>query len=259
MPPKPKKSSDDAPDALPQRSIDEQIVEALCNPDVAEALGKAIGPMIALSVKELVSSSVKELLEENKNLRGRLLKIEEVNDQLKSRVVSLEDRLEDLDRDRKATNIIIRGLPESSYSERTSADGNAENGSSRHSSVAATVIDMIGVELNIKLQPQDIVTAFRMRAGKSDKSRPVLVKFSSAHVHESIMVAKKKLRSSTNQIYINEHLTKRTGELFALARNQVKQNKIHSSWTFKGQVFIKQSPDASAKPILIKSKDDLPR
>jgi hypothetical protein len=226
---------------------------------VAEALGKAIGPMIALSVKELVSSSIKELLEENKNLRIRLQQVKEDNDQLKSRVLSMEDRLEDLDRERKATNIIIRGLPESSYSERASADGNAENGSTRHSSVAASVLDMIGVELDIKLQPQDIATAFRMRAGKSDKTRPVLVKFSSTHVQESIMVAKKKLRSSSKQIYINEHLTKRTGELFALARNQVKLKKIHSSWTFKGQVFIKQSPDASAKPILVKSKDDLPR
>lgn len=98
------------------------------------------------------------------------------------------------------------------------------------------------------------------KAGRSDQSRPILVKFSSIQVKESIMVAKKKLRSSTKEnIYINEHLTKRTGELFALARNHVKQKKIHSSWTFKGQLFIKHSPDASAKPILIKSKDDLPR
>jgi hypothetical protein len=91
MPPKStKKSSDDAPDTLNpvQRSVDDQLIDALSNPAVAEVLGKAIGPIIALSVKELVANSIKELIEVNKNLLIRIQKVEEENDQLKKRVFS---------------------------------------------------------------------------------------------------------------------------------------------------------------------------
>lgn len=255
MPPKPKKSTDDSADPL-SRSIGEQLLDALRNADIMEGFCKTIAPSIQLIVQEIVTTTIKDLLAENRSLQTKVKQVTEDNMALKARLSTVEDRLEEMDRERKATNIIIRGLPEQSFSEISSADGEA-SGNTRHTSVATSVISMIETELEVKLQPHDIATAFRMRMGKSDKTRPILVKFSSTHLQGSVMAAKKKLRASNKNIYINEHLTQRTGELFALARNQVKQKKIFSAWTFKGQLFIKLSSDISSKPIIIKSKDDL--
>lgn len=248
------------------KSIDVQLIEALKNPDVIEALGKAIGSLIILTVEETVKNSLteitktlKDIASDNRALQLQTKKLADENDSLKKRLSSVEERIEFLDRESKQQNIIIRGLPETSYSERGSADGFQDSTTTKHESVGKTVSDMLSKELGIKISDDDMTTAFRMRAGPHDKVRPILVRFSTKQVRDSVMRSKKNLRVNNTPVYISEHLTRSTADLFASARTMVKQGKISASWTYNGQVFIKKTSDLNARPMLIKSANDLPR
>ena len=95
-----------------------------------------------------------------------------------------------------------------------------------------------------------------MKRGKKDKFRPIMVKFASRRLRDSIMIAKKNL-SSDSEIFISEHLTKSTTDIFMKARAMKKEKKLHAAWTYKGQVFVRKTDEATSRPTLIKSVQDL--
>ena len=112
--------------------------------------------------------------------------------------------------------------------------------------------------MEITISPEEIVSAFRMKAGPRDKIRPLLVRFKSSQIRDKVMGAKKGLRLANKPIYLSDHLTRAAGELFFSALALVKQHKIHDAWTFNGQVYIRITND-NAKPLLIKASNDLAR
>lgn len=252
--------------AVTYRSVADQLLESLKNEDIAAAIGKAMSPFISLAVSETVKNtmqeitkSFKELALENRNLQQKVKSLEDDNTNIKKRLVSAEDRLEVIERESRRGNIIIRGLPESSYAERASAATSGDDTvTERRESVCKTVCDMLQTDMDIRISPDDILSVFRMKAGPRDKIRPVLVKFQSSHIRDKVMGAKKVLRLANKPIFLSDHLTRAAGELFFSARALVKQHKIHAAWTFNGQVFIRIAND-NARPQLIRSSNDLPR
>lgn len=92
---------------MPFRSISEQLIEALKNDDVAQALGKAIAPFITLTVQETVKSSLqdltktlKELSLENQSLKQKVTQLTDENVSLNKRLVYVEERVEIGERER---------------------------------------------------------------------------------------------------------------------------------------------------------------
>ena len=72
----------------------DQIIEALSNDAVAKAISQAIGPFIALTITELIkpiSDSIKSLVNENKELRNKIVELEKNNSELRERVKVIED------------------------------------------------------------------------------------------------------------------------------------------------------------------------
>ena len=66
----------------------------------------------------------------------------------------------------------------------------------------------------------------------------------------------KKLKGSN--VFMNEHLTKRNGEISWKARQLKKQGKIQSTWTVSCKVFIKPVGAAeNSRGMCIKSIDQL--
>lgn len=242
--------------------ITSQLLEALKNDSVTEAFAAAIAPSLALSVQEIINKelgqTIKRLVADNKTLSGKVQQLQEENAGLKTRLVSVEERLEVMDRESRGSNIIVRGLPEGSYAERASASG-LDTGSVTNLSVANTVCNMFKEEMGLTVHPENIIAAFRMKVGAKDTARPIMVKFSSTKTKESVMRAKKSLREKKSQVFISEHLTKAAADRFAKARALVKQKKIVSAWTYNGNVYIKASSDATARPTIIHAMDDLPR
>jgi len=108
--------------------------------------------------------------------------------------------------------------------------------------VEETVIAFCRESLN-----KDISLVHRVRAGKKDKVRPVIVRFTNRRVRDDVCRSRRLLRDSCEHIYISEHLTNATVTLL---------KKLHSAWTQHGQVFAKFTSDPSVKPTSIKCSSD---
>jgi len=67
--------------------------------------------------------------------------------------------------------------------------------------------------------------------------------------------ARRRLRNSSERIFINEDLSVATTNLFYEARQLVKDRRIHSSWTYWCSVYINES--ATDRPKKISCLDDL--
>lgn len=263
----PSGSLDDSDEFISPRNLSEQLIEALRNKEVVEGLGKALEPIVIKIVQQTVStlldavnSSLKGILEDNKKLNEKVRVVAEENQAMKTRLSAAESQLDNFERERRLNSIVIRGLPEGSYGERATAaviTGEASSGT-RHASVAETVIDMCRRDLNIQIQTQDVVEAFRMKPGPKDNCRPVLIKFANQRVRQELMSKKKVLREANRQIYFSDHLTKPIADMFAKARALVREKKLHAAWTYKGQLFVKRSPEPTARGSLVKSVNDLP-
>ena len=251
--------------------ISDQIIEALKNDSVLEAITKAVSSSVNLAVDEAVAkhmTTIQKTLEEiksnNANILAKLEAVKKENESLKVRLDAAEARLEDLDREGRSCNLIIKGLPEASLSELASASGDDQNtaAASSHESVIDNVLKFCANDLRISLNKQDIVSSFRLKAGPRDKIRPILVKVVNRKTKETILSARKTLRNDKKPIFINEHLTKTAAELYSIARKALKDKKIVSTWTYNGQVYTRSSSDTTNplnKPKLIKSINDLPR
>jgi len=105
----------------------EQLLDALKSDSTVEALMKALYTSILLSLKELVQQelgqSLKEMATENKALKAKVSHLQRDNGDLKKHIKSSDERLETIYRESRSKNIIINGLPQSSFIEAGSADG----------------------------------------------------------------------------------------------------------------------------------------
>ena len=245
----------------------EEFVDLLTDSKIVEALAKALAPLIALSIDETLSKKLEGLsatVRELKNDNTRLTKQCEVlateNNNLKKELADQNHRIDDLETYSRCSNLIIRGLPEQSSSERATAalatsDTTVLNES--HLSVEKSVLAFCNDKLNVHVKDSDIAIAHRLKKGPRDSVRPVIVRFINRRVRNDVYFARKQLKGQNSQVFISEHLTKNASDLFFEARKLLKEKRIFSTWTHNGQVFIKFTSDPSTRAVLIKSKADL--
>jgi hypothetical protein len=169
----------------------EELIEALLDPRLVEALGKALAPAITKSVDDAVaplvkqieglSATVKELKAENVRLAKRCETAENAYERLDKIAADHCRRLEDIEAYSRSDNLIIRGLPERTASERATdappLDGSAPTLRESHESVEANVLHFFNATLGVSVLPQDISVTHRLKPSAKDKVRPVIVKF----------------------------------------------------------------------------------
>ena len=237
----------------------DQLSEALKSDTIVEVLMKALSPSILLSVQEMMQQelgqSLKDLAAENRALKVKVTQLQRDNEDLVKRIKSTDERVETIDRESRSKNIIINGLPNTSFVEAGSADGQ-DGDNITNMAVAKTVCKLFQDKLNVTVPLEDISSSFRMKKGPKDKERPIMVKFANSNTKESVMRAKKELGKNNIPIFISDHLTKAAAEIFAKARALVKGKKLHAAWSFSGLVYVKVNPTARAT--IIKSLNDLP-
>lgn len=238
-----------------------ELIEALKDPAVAEAIATALGPYIARAIDAAVD---KKLAEINSVVVNLTLEVSA----LKAQVDEQGKRLEDVEIYSRAHDLIIRGLPENSYAERSSASGTDSDAlmSESHSSVESSVLSLCNDRLGISVYPRDISVAHRLKAGKSDKYRPVIVRFSSRRIRDDVLRARKKLmtdptslHNNQDKVFISEHLTRPVANLFFEARKMMREKRLASAWTHKGLVNVKFTANANEKPTIIRSLAELSR
>ena len=216
-----------------------------------------------------MQSAVKDLKQETTRLGNSVTRVEAENTLLRAQVEDQAERLEDLEIYSRAHDIIVRGLPETSHAERAtkSATDSSHSSLESHQSVESSILSLCNDSLLVPTMQRDILVAHRLKAGKNDKYRPVIVRFASRKIRDEVFRAKKKLSlprvdgvnqvSPSERVYITEHLTRKNSDIFFEARKLVKSKQIASAWSYNGLTNVKLTSEAQERPIVIRSVADL--
>lgn len=244
---------------MPPKIKTDDIIEALLDPKVQEALSANMSSSLALMIDEILSKKLDSVLrtcsdlkKENVSLRQNIDKLEKSYTVLSRTNDDLVVRMNAQEAYTRRENIVIRGVPEQSYSEAgiRSGEGQIQDTLPTGSSMAVeqSVIALCRDKLGIDILPNEISSAHRIKKRDKDATRPIIVRFATSKIRDRIMRAKKLLRTDSSRIYISEHLTNSTSKLFYEARKLVAEKKIASTWTMNGVVYFKRSTSADEKP-----------
>ena len=166
-------------------------------------------------------------------------------------------RVEQLEAQSRANNLVIHGLPESTYAEpSTNAEAdNTQKAPSRRDTIQC-ILKCCNSKLGVAVSENDISAGFRI-PGIKNAPRPIVVTFTSKSIRDKVHISRKLLRKQDGgpRIYINEHLTKGSSGLFAKGRALLREGKIASVWTLNGNVYVKRIE--SDRPSRISSMEDL--
>lgn len=175
---------------------------------------------------------------QSENTRKTVENMETEQGRLSREIVLLKQEVADLQQHTRKNNILISGVPltvkENVY----------------------VVLERIASILNVDYQRHAISVAHRLPSGNSGDKRPpsIIVNFISRTVKQEWLAARRVRRSLSAQeihasfpdapIYLNEHLTVQTRELFNGARRLMREEKLASVWTSDGRVMAKRDPTA---------------
>jgi hypothetical protein len=198
--------------------------------------------------------TVDGLKAENKQLTDELIAVRKELQETHGRV----DQLEQYSR---LDNLVITGLPSGDYAEAGSTANNTLEASTNKTTELG-VLNLVNDRLGVPLTLADISTAHRLKKGRDGgQPPPVLVRFTSRKVRDSVYAARRKVKATCPSIdphvFINEDLTRATAEVFRQARGLVKQGKLHGTWTAGGTVYAKRSSAVGTKPEKISKLSDL--
>lgn len=246
------------PDDLVEALSDTKVLGALADilsPLIEAAVSTAIEKRLAIAVEAIIDSKMGDLLSSVREMKSKTDKIEQQNITLREQLTVQTRRIDEMEALSRYENLVLRGIPEQSYAERGSVSHSTTDGitTASYQAVENTVIAFCKDSLHIEITPHDISFAHRIKTGPKDAIRPVLVRFTSRRVRDQIYRSKKLLKgSSTNNVYISEHLSRANAELFFEARKLLRLKKLHSAWTQMGLVHVKFTTDPGERPTTVK-------
>jgi hypothetical protein len=210
-------------------------------------------------LKSTISDEIKSQLEP---INAKLESLELVVDMKTSRnstdVKKLESKLEELnakfldtERQNKACNLLLVGLPPL-HTSVTTMDGE-ENKQDEAAAPLSTpshedkiiqqileTFDQAGLQ-NIHRDHFLSVKTIK-QPGMPNR---ILIKTRSEKVKINIFKQKKLLKKLPYKLFINEDLTKTDGNIYKRARDHVKQGILHSTWTKGGKVYAKSTENGT--------------
>ena len=203
---------------------------ALKEEEVQKTLGIADLKEEIIGLRQTVDLFRKELQEKGKKIAT-----------LENRISVLENENDNLEQYSRRNSVRMTGLKEADTED-----------------LYATVLEVVNskAQLTPPLEPSDIDRVHRVGRKSEDKTRAVLIKFSTYRARKRVMERRSHLKKveSTSPVFINEDLTKRRAELFWKARQLKRNNKIHDAWTHDGNIIVK---DRNNRIVSIKSSNHL--
>ena len=216
------------------------VVEELINALQDEAVARVIGSIFENKLAKLLKSF---------NL------VKQENAVLRQDLAAANVKIDRLEAYNRKSNLIFTGIPLTSYS-----DATAQHRSPKEATSAVdaenSILELVNVQLGVKVTPTDISIAHRLRTKKDVKGPPpIIVRFTNMKVRDAVYKARCTLKNHIHQVFINEDLQKTTADLFRQARGLIKEHKLHGAWTAYGTLYVKTGP--STTPIRVSSADDL--
>ncbi|CAH0399888.1 unnamed protein product [Chilo suppressalis] len=212
------------------------------------------------SIKEQNSDifkSIEFISKKYDEITVKLQKIEKERENNLNYIMSLEDKIDFMEKKSRATYLEIRNIPRSDKETKDNL---------------CLILVKIAKTLNITLDMRDIRDIYRINNSNSEnKHRPIIVELGSVILKNNFLSAIKKfnkvkgaeklntqhinMEGSPNFIYISESLTQKLKRLFYLSREFAKANDYNYCWTANGNVYLRKQEGAAH--IRINSEADL--
>lgn len=224
------------------------------SPEEAEELKKSLDSLTE-QVRVLSDGQKKilDLTEEIKQLRLE-------NTQKDNRINELEKRLDDLEQYSRMNDVIITGLKVKPRSYARAVAGSNNGGEPTEEEVSSTEHQVVTFfrEKGINVNTENIEACHLLPKRRNIDVSTVILRFDNRKYKNALMKQGRLLRGT--DVYVNEHLTRKNGEIAKKARLLKKQNKIQGTWVRNCKIFIKLngSPE-EAKVIVIRNLNELDR
>jgi FtsZ-binding cell division protein ZapB len=190
-------------------------------------------------------SQLQSALTEIDELRGTNRKLMEENQNLREKVIEIESEVNHLSQYSRNRNVELHGIPQ-----RPNED------------IEALVMN-IGKKLQVQVSPKEFV-AHRLGAEASNRHRPILIQFDSRKARDSLMKSGKRLKLKLKDVdsdfgegplYINDNLTPYYKKLLFRAKEVRQKLNYKYLWVANSKVLMKK--DDSSRPVRIVSENDL--
>lgn len=161
-------------------------------------------------------------------------------------------RLDDLETKQVQNELIIVGVKANNTATQQQMEINKD--------LFELVLNHLKFDLDINISPHEINYVYRMynKSKGEQKTSSIVVNFLSNTKKYEILHKAYTLRKnfSASKIFYNERLTRKNADLFYKTRSLQSINKIHTTWIYKGEVYIRKDP--TSKPVKIILEKDLP-
>ena len=244
-------------------TLRDELLEALKDEAVIELLASSmltkIGTMLDRKLLAL-GQQISAVTERASKLETALTETKATSNAMNEEIRKLNMRVEAMEAYSRRENLVISGLQIQSYTDATSSAANSASNlpvGDSNDAVTDAIVKLCSTKLGVSVGRQDISFAHRLgRASTSGRSPGlVIVRFSTRRARDLVYHARTKLKSSRENIYINEHLTERSSSLSKECRDLRKAHRIHSTWTYNGTTYVKVTESSSK--IVIKDSSDL--
>lgn len=192
---------------------------------------------VARNVSDL-TSSVQFQADEHKDLKDRVNTIaRSSSDQSQILINNLEQKLDSLEQQARNCNVEICNVPEK----------RGEN--------LLQLIDTIGNAINFPTSQRDIISIHRVQHAQqtnntNNRPKNIIVKFTTRIIRDNLLSAfrlAKGLKTdqigisgSPTKIYINEHLTLKTKQLFRKSKDAAKQHDFKYVWVKNSTILVRE-------------------
>lgn len=199
--------------------------------------------------QQFISAKYDECLIKNKHLEETSKSLINENIKLKKELKELKDKIDTHENILKSKNLEIHGIP-----------------NEKAEKLNQTVLN-VAKNFGIDMHEEDIDYVYRIKSNRketTDKPGPIIVSFTRKEIKERILSSRKNrsifaaeigFQNSKNQVYINEHLSKRNKELLWQARKIKKEKNYKYAWYKNGNIFLRKSDNTGI--IKINDESDL--
>lgn len=213
------------------------------------------------NLEENMKEMFEEMIEEKmKPFRTEMENLKALNKEQATKIISLEEKYDQLDQQNKMNDIIITGLKIKplSYARAVTAGqaGQDEEQNPEELKSIEEQVSNILSEKNIEID-FDQVEACRLLPWKGiNGTKFVLMKFTNLKYKINLLKQGPKLKGSS--IYFNENLTKTNLAIAKKARDLKKEGKITKTWTSNCRILIKTKGNTpeDAKTLVIRKLED---
>src|SRR6218665_1290080 len=220
-----KKGSLKADELLDLLNNDERIMETIMSrlektfmPTIERIIEK-LATFLSAKLDAMIDQCIQKLTEEQGIITSAL---ESENKLLRTKVDDLEVYM-------RLNNLVIYGLDVKP----TIDNESDQQTSTPQANPSQAVLRLFNGHLGLSISEQDLAKVHYLPAAKIQSRTPILVKFVSRRIRDSVLQARKQLKASSspgaNRVFINEHLTHHNAAIFSKARKLFKNKLIHST------------------------------